>query len=46
MLKQCHREMVGKKAGDVDQMTKEEYEANPYKPLPVRVSIFLRQDQI
>ncbi|WP_205672292.1 hypothetical protein [Ammoniphilus sp. YIM 78166] len=28
MLKQCHREMARKKAAGVDQMTKEEYEAN------------------
>lgn len=28
MLKQCHREMVGKKAAGVDLVTKEECEAN------------------
>ncbi len=28
MLKQCHQEMAGKKAAGVDQVTKEEYEAN------------------
>lgn len=28
MLKQCHREMDGKKAAGVDEVTKEEYEAD------------------